>query len=382
MRNSFIYCFTVILLTISSPAGAKTPGEKEIRAIWVTRWDYKNASDIPVIIKNCSSLGLNRVYFQVRGRSDAFYQSGLEPWAEELGGKDPGFDPLKLAIAEAQKHSIQLHAWVNVLAGWKGTEPPRDRGHLFHAHPDWFLKDRSGKTWRLSEHYTMLNPCNPRVRQHLTAVAGDLAARYEIDGMHLDYIRFVFPSEDRRDAVPYDNGTLSLFRKETTGFPSRYPDRWDEFRRRAVNAVVQQISSRVRMARPGCVVSAAVIRDLRRGKEIFFQDAPTWLRKGWIDEVVPMNYEVDHSRFETLAKLDSSLAGASRTIPGLGAHLYKSSSDLRKQITIARELGSPGYSLFAYTSFFPTSSHASLQGKKARGVRADLRRELARLNQR
>ena len=380
MRNSFVLAIAVFFFLLEGPLEADTPAKKEIRAIWVTRWDYKNASDIGEIIKNCRSLGLNRVYFQVRGRSDAFYRSALEPWAEELGGKDPGFDPLEQAIAAARKHSIQLHAWVNVLAGWKGRKPPSDKKHLFHSHPDWFLKDRSGKTWKLADHYTMLNPCNPQVRGHLTEVAGDIASRYEIGGIHLDYIRFVFPRQDQRDQVPYDNGTLSLFRKETSGFPGRYPDRWNDFRRRAIDTVVLQVSSRVRTARPGCVISAAVIRDLGRGKEIFFQDAPTWLRKGWIDEVVPMNYEIDHPRFEALAKRDSALAGGSRVIPGLGVYLYKSSKDLRRQVEIARGLHSPGYALFAYTSFFPTLSHASGQGKKAQSLRADLRRELTRLN--
>ncbi len=382
MRNSHLYLFALLMTGLTFATGAFAAPEQEIRAIWVTRWDYKTASDIRVIFNNCGSLGLNRVYFQVRGRSDAFYKSALEPWAEELGGKDPGFDPLKAAITEARKNSLQLHAWVNVLAGWKGLESPANKAHLFHAHPDWFLKDRSGKTWRLSNHYTMLNPCNSQVREHVSAVVEDIAKRYRVDGIHLDYIRFVFPSADRRDQVPYDNRTLSLFRKETTGFPGRYPVAWDEFRRQAINSVVSRISSRVRKARPGCLVSAAVIRDLKRGKEVFLQDSPTWIANGWIDEVIPMNYEKDHARFEELAKLDSGLAGGSRTIAGLGAHLYRNGADLRRQVEIARKLKSPGYSLFAYTSFFPTPSHASRPGEKANRVRASLCKELVRLNQR
>jgi uncharacterized lipoprotein YddW (UPF0748 family) len=382
MRDSLPYLFVYALTGIFLPMGECAAAEKEIRAIWVTRWDYKTTADIRVIFSNCHSLGLNRVYFQVRGRSDAFYKSNLEPWAEELGGKDPGFDPLEVAIVEARKNSLELHAWVNVLAGWKGRKPPGNKTHLFHTHPDWFLKDRSGKTWKLSEHYTMLNPCNSQVREHVSAVAGDIAARYRIDGIHLDYIRFVFPVEDQRDQVPYDNVTLSLFRKETTGFPSRYPVRWNEFRRRAINSVVSRISSRVRKARPGCIVSAAVIRDLKRGKEVFFQDSPAWIANGWIDEVVPMNYELNHARFERLAKSDSGLAGGSQTIAGLGAYLYKTGTDLRRQVEIARRLKSPGYALFAYTSFFPTPSHASDQGETTRRARESLRTELTRLNQR
>ena len=382
MRYSFVLLLVIFFFASIRAPAEEPPRAPEVRAIWVTRWDYRSAADIRTILGNCRSLGLNRVYFQVRGRSDAFYRSNLEPWAEELGGRDPGFDPLAVAIAEARKQALELHAWANVLAGWKGRSPPKNTTHLYHAHPKWFLTDRSGKTWRLSHHYTMLNPCNSAVRRHLAEVFGDLASRYEIDGVHLDYIRFVFPDADKRDQVPYDNGTLHIFRKETTGFPSRYPDRWNDFRRRGINTVVYDISRQVRKVRPGCKISAAVIRDLRRGRETFFQDSPTWLRYGWIDEVIPMNYETDLSRFESLARKDIGQAGRDRLIPGLGVHVMDGEADLRKQIEITRALHSPGYSLFAYTSFFPTPSHASSQGKRADLERRAFRRELIRLNRR
>lgn len=140
--HSFLALLFIFISYQATSFGAEPANVKEIRAIWVTRWDYRSESDVRAVIRNCKSLGLNRIYFQVRGRSDAFYRSELEPWAEELGGKNPGFDPLAVAIDEAGKSSIQLHAWVNVLAGWKGKVPPKSKTHLYHTHPDWFLTDR------------------------------------------------------------------------------------------------------------------------------------------------------------------------------------------------------------------------------------------------
>ena len=57
-------------------------------------------------------------------------------------------------------------------------------------------------------------------------------------------------------------------------------------------------------------------------------------------------------------------------------------ADLRKQVGIARALKSSGYSLFAYSSFFATTSHASTKGQVAERNREALRGELVQLNRR
>ena len=56
------------------------PSRDSIRAIWVTRWDYKSPADIARIMENCRQTGFNTVLFQVRGHGTACYRSRLEPW--------------------------------------------------------------------------------------------------------------------------------------------------------------------------------------------------------------------------------------------------------------------------------------------------------------
>ena len=164
---------------------------KEVRAIWVTRWDYRTEGDIRTVAENCARVGLNRIYFQVRGRADAFYRSAIEPWGQELGG-DPGFDPLAVAIEACRERDIELFAWVNVLPGWKGAKPPNDKRHVVHTHPEWFLTDQNGRRRLVDrEHYLLLNPCLPEVRAHLVNVVEEIASRYEIDGIQFDYIRLL-----------------------------------------------------------------------------------------------------------------------------------------------------------------------------------------------
>ncbi|MCA9254761.1 MAG: family 10 glycosylhydrolase, partial [Phycisphaerales bacterium] len=106
-----------------------------MRAIWVTRWDYRQAEDIPRIMDNCANAGFNTVLFQVRGNGTAFYDSPYEPWAEEFDFKNPGYDPLRDACREAHDRGLELHAWVNVMPAWRGPAEPAAKDQLYHAHP-------------------------------------------------------------------------------------------------------------------------------------------------------------------------------------------------------------------------------------------------------
>ena len=103
------------------------PPETPVRAIWVTRVDYTMPEDVRSIVNNVAAAGFTDVFFQIRGNATAFYKSRLEPWADELSGKqvgklgnDPGWDPLQLALDTARPHGLRVHAYMNVLAVPRG----------------------------------------------------------------------------------------------------------------------------------------------------------------------------------------------------------------------------------------------------------------------
>ena len=275
----------------------KPYGSKPIRAVWVTRWDYKSASDISRVMDNCKSAGFNTVLFQVRGAGTAAYRSKIEPWAEEFGGRDPGFDPLAVACREASRRGLSLHAWVNVMPGYRGKEPPRDRRQLYNAHADWFLRDAYGHRQPLGW-YDSLNPCYPEVRRYLTALMYEIASRYPVDGLHLDYARFPTEYVDSYGSSPVpdyprDPRTLALFRKATGKTPEQAPVMWDGWRADCVTQVVRDIRAMMLKVRPKAALTAAVgsVPDEQRRK--YFQDAQRWTREGLVDAVLPMNYEAD-----------------------------------------------------------------------------------------
>ena len=139
-------------------------------------------------MENCRQGGFNTVLFQVRGNGTAFYRSRIEPLTHEYKKGDPRFDPLEVACREAHRRGLALHAWVNVMPGWRGPRPPADRKQLYRARPEWFLKDQHGKRQPLdSDFYVSLNPCLPEVRDYLVKVFADIMRRYPVDGLHLDW---------------------------------------------------------------------------------------------------------------------------------------------------------------------------------------------------
>ena len=84
MKHLTLVAVLAAVACARAEAGTPGPGE-EVRAIWVTRFEWQGEAEIRTILQNCASLGFNTVLFQVRGQADAYYRSKIEPWAERLG---------------------------------------------------------------------------------------------------------------------------------------------------------------------------------------------------------------------------------------------------------------------------------------------------------
>jgi uncharacterized lipoprotein YddW (UPF0748 family) len=356
-------------------------GAREVRAVWVTRWDYKTEEDVRNAVRWASALGFNRIFFQVRGRADAFYRSTLEPWGEELGGRDPGFDPLRVALDEARARGVDLDAWINVMPGWKGSRSPRNPQHILHRHPDWFLVDQRGERHlKSANEYTILNPCLPEVRAYLEKVVQDIAGRYPVGGIHLDYVRFIGRGGKAGHDFPYDPRSLALFKRYSGGAPFDRRGAWDKWRRLAINTVLHRLAKAARTSRPGCRVSVAAIQDFNRARDGLFQDVVTWQKEGWVDEVYPMTYVRSPSAFagKVRAVLGHGLEG--NVFPGVGAYLHTTVEETVRQIEVTRAVGTRGFAVFAFANLFPSPSHESKDDAEGRRLRFRLRRKIFTLN--
>jgi uncharacterized lipoprotein YddW (UPF0748 family) len=118
--------------------------------------------------------------------------------------------------------------------------------------------------------YVSVNPCLPEVRKHITGICQEIVADYEVDGLHLDYIRF--PNEHpvlHGHQYPRDQRTLELF-KEATGLgPEDKPSVWDQWRCDCVTALLRDIRRTAKSLRPQLVLSAAVAVDRKEALSRF-----------------------------------------------------------------------------------------------------------------
>ena len=136
---------------------------------------------------------MNAVIFQVRQGGTAYYESSYEPWGYYAGYQYPGYDPLAVAIEEAHSRGLELHAWFNVFqtsSTFSGTPAAEN--------PEWVCRDQNGNSM---SSYRSLSPGLEDVRKYTVNVAMEIVRNYDIDGLHLDYVRWNEHTNSQRNNV-------------------------------------------------------------------------------------------------------------------------------------------------------------------------------------
>lgn len=342
---------------IAAPEVHRPPAQRlatPTRAVWVARFHYRTPDDVRTIIRNCAQLGANTVLWQVRGEGTVQYRSRFEPWSREFDYRDPGFDPLEIAVREAHARGLRIEAWMNVLPGWKGPTPPPIQDQLWHQHPDWFLHDAAGRRQPLGDFYVILNPALPEVRDHLANLAMELAANYAIDGLHLDYVRYAWETTPNAAKLyPRDARTIELFERETGKSPDAAPAAWDQWRAFQLTRAVARLRGVLNEQRPGATLTAAVRPDPVDAQRGYLQSAVEWLRSGYIDAAYPMAYTDKLNVFTRNISAYRSAAPGTRIIPGIGVYRLTTADQLRAQLESCRNWGGD-IALFSYESLHPT----------------------------
>ena len=260
---------------------AVTPNPKyEVRAVWLTTiggidWPHsyaqsersaeKQKEELRAILDRLQKANINTILLQTRIRATTIYPSQYEPWDGCLSGfpgKSPGYDALQFAINECHKRGMEVHAWVVTI--------PVGKWNSYGCRQ---LRKRFPRLIKRIDQDGYMDPEATQTGCYLAEMCREIVQRYDVDGIHLDYIR--------------------------------YPETW-KFRigkdqaRGNITRIVEKIHQAVKKEKPWVKMSCSPIGkfdDLSRywshGWNAYTkvaQDAQAWLKDGLMDELFPMMY--------------------------------------------------------------------------------------------
>jgi uncharacterized lipoprotein YddW (UPF0748 family) len=334
----FIFCMTV-----------SAQLKREVRAVWLTvnhnlDWPRSSAAGKSEIEQQKAALdrmldklkdaNINLVFFQTRIRGSVIYPSKIEPFTELIKSKycSENFDALQYAIDACHSRGMELHAW-------------------FVAYPLGKNLDKTSKTLSQSDiavkfkNEWYINPGNPKTTPYLLSLIRETVSKYNIDGIHFDYIRYPdgsakFP--DSKEYLRYGHGqSLAAWRRGN------------------INRFVYAVYDAVKELKPWVSVSSSVVGMYDRLPEVdrrhwtaynsVYQDPVDWVRKGKHDFIVPMLYNRDNLFFP-FVKDWIKRCGEDKVVPGLGIYMMNEAGwtpdVITEQIRYLRENDIPGCAFF------------------------------------
>lgn len=342
-----IYLLIVFSFLILFNLSAQPAPKYEVRAAWITAvygldWPrtkattpagiQKQKEELVEILDKLKEANFNTVLFQARTRGDVLYKSDIEPYNSILtgkSGKDPGYDPLAFAVEECHKRGMECHAWMV-------TIPLGGRKHVASLGKQSVTR-RQPKICVPYKREYFLNPGNPKTKEYLMSLVKEVVERYDVDGVHFDYLRYperAFRFPDSYDYRKYGNG--------------RSLDQW---RRDNITEILRYIYKGVKQLKPWVKVSTCPVgkyRDTSRYSSkgwnafhVVHQDVQGWLGEGIQDQIYPMMYFRGNA-FYPFALDWQEQSNGRHVVPGLGVYfLHPSEGDwsldeIQRQINFIR----------------------------------------------
>jgi len=298
----WVVCLSTWLLIGLSLAsvGASAQSVSQYRAFWVDTFNttLNNHSDIVAVVNNARSANSNAIFAQVRRRGDSWYLDSLEP-PPDFVQIAAGFDPLQDLIAEAHASGIEVHAFVIIGAIWSKNPnfapsatlgPPISPNHVFNVHGgynpatqqivqgpnNWLtrtlLPDGSNgisfQGHRIGSDF-WLDLGHPDAAAYTAEVLLHLVRNYDIDGLHLDRIRYPELSVSGQTPstgtnIGYNEISVERFQRRQ-GIPAGSPPPaqndplWNQWRRDQVSNLVRRVYLNAIAIKPHLKMSASLI---------------------------------------------------------------------------------------------------------------------------
>ena len=177
----------------------------------------------------------------------------------------------------------------------------------------------------------------------------EVAKKYDVDGLHFDYIRY--PNRNHC----YCDGCRLRFEAQAGVKVGNWPkdcysgdlhEPYHDFRCQQITRLVAAVAREAKRLKPGIKISAAVFGSYPDCRESVGQDWVEWVKAGYLDFVCPMDYTQSDPTFIGLVQNQLRLVnGRIPVYPGIGA--WRLTPDrVVGQIHHARSLNAPGFTVF------------------------------------
>lgn len=286
---------------------AQRPRPGEIHAVWDHTGCGLHPGDWPRTMRLLKKHGVTDLFVNVAGAGFAHYPSAVLPVSQTCLSSG---DQLAACLAAGHAAGVRVHAWILCFSATRAT-PVQKNSFLKRG---WRLRNGAG----VPTDY--LDPSRADLRWYLMQAIDELARKYPVDGVHLDFVRWWEGAPKPRGAV----ATMTAF--------------------------VAAARAKVRAARPRAWLTAAVLPSHPSCVAAVAQDWKAWIDQGLVDYVAPMNYVENAAKYrELVSRQGDTKARARRILSGLGVTANESALtpvQVVDQINAARRAGLAGVALF------------------------------------
>ena len=354
--------------------------QPEIRAMWLDRGTIVAAGSpqgLERVFDRLAAAGINTVFFETVNAGYPIYPSRVAPQQNPLTRH---WDPLESAVELAHERGMAIHAWMWMFAAGNQAhnrilnQPDTYPGPLISANPDWANYDNRGQMIPLGQNKPFLDPANPGVRSYLLRMIGEVADRYDVDGIQLDYIRYPFQDPSAGRTYGYGLAARQQFQQRMGVDPLQLSPRdnpehspavrqqqrrlwqaWTDFRTEQISSFVGEVSNLLERQHPDLTLSVAVFPHSEHERlQKLQQHWEAWAESDDVDLVVLMSYVQNTDQLERVTRpwLVENRFDSTLILPGIRL-LDMPNEVALDQIQFLRDLPTGGYALFAVENLNP-----------------------------
>ncbi|QIG40969.1 family 10 glycosylhydrolase [Microbacterium sp. 4R-513] len=346
----------------------------EGRATWVRPEETTRAA-IEATLDRIDAAGFNMVFLESIYQGYTIYPSEAAA-AAGVASQRPsmvGFDPLQVWIDGAHARGIELHSWIHTF--FVGSDQTGGIGPVLSAHPDWAALQRKdvGKGLGPSAAepgYYFLDAANPGARGYVKSLLDELMTDYDIDGVHLDYIRYPVSQPWETAGYSYSDYSRQTFAAHYGVDPYTLTPAdaawktWTDWRVENVTSFVGEIRALQQAEAPEVALSAAVFADPVDGIGKKFQNWADWVDRGYVDLLTGMSFGTSGTSVAHDTQVMRDRVGENQYLytATYGPFRGSTPATVLEQIRAVSDAGSDGVGLFAWNQLSAGQAEALAEG--------------------